>query len=239
MKAITKTALLAIIATVFKIHAGEITLGAEAPNAAQPSFFAGIDTARGWAISSAGVARVELWIDGQLVSVLPQGGLRPDVAQAFPNAPGAPTAGYAAAVNFAPFVTGEVLDWKLISTVAIKPATIKVFDNDNAVAEQSMTIGVTRFAGDPQRFITREQAQSGRVNTSGITCSSTDDGRSFIVVNVIVDGVTHNIGYSWNENAQQFTPRLIAIQDELTGTQPASVTNKQMQSHDSVEHVAQ
>lgn len=70
----------------------------------------GVKNLRGWAVSDvpgAVVDRIELWVDGEYVSNVPIGGLREDVAAAFPDRADAAQSGYSMAFNFGDLGPGE------------------------------------------------------------------------------------------------------------------------------------
>lgn len=60
----------------------------------------GVGNLRGWAVASDGVARIELFVDGELYQDAPYGGNRADVANVFPEVPGAFQSGFSLAFNY-------------------------------------------------------------------------------------------------------------------------------------------
>lgn len=75
-----------------------IALQLEQP--AQGAPISGVTTIRGWAFASEPIETVSLNIDGVDYGALPHGGPRQDVADAFPDQPGADRSGFSAAFNF-------------------------------------------------------------------------------------------------------------------------------------------
>jgi hypothetical protein len=51
----------------------------------------GVGNLRGWAVSSEGIEKIEIWIDGAYAFDAPYGGARSDVGGTFPDVPTAPT----------------------------------------------------------------------------------------------------------------------------------------------------
>ncbi|MEZ5581958.1 MAG: hypothetical protein R3F37_03500 [Candidatus Competibacteraceae bacterium] len=139
------------ITSLMSVNAGEIIMNVESPRHASV-FYVGVGTIRGWAISSAGIDRVELFINDKFVSRLPQGGRRADVGDAFPSFPESANSGFAMAFNYAALPTGEE---GIASTVGTNVATIRVTDNDGDMRENLIVFGNCRFLTN--KFITEEE----------------------------------------------------------------------------------
>ena len=67
----------------------------------------GVTNIRGWAVSDAGVDRIELFVDGQFYSEIPYGGQRGDVESAFPSIPNSINSGFGQTYNYSEIGTGE------------------------------------------------------------------------------------------------------------------------------------
>lgn len=196
-------------------QAGDIRIGFESP---KDAYYSGVGNVRGWAVSSAGIDRVELYIDDAFISLLPQGGARPDVAAVFPDFPNAQNAGFAIAFNYSVLATGVTIDGNFFSTVGIHEATVRVVDNDGATLETANVFGNSRFLTDSYYF------DSTPVSFDSITRIESA-GSGFTLSGVFVDGVSYDVTYQWLPEAQQSQPALILLTSEAqkaTGTQPQS-----------------
>jgi hypothetical protein len=138
---------------------------------------------RGWAVGSAGIDRVEWYVDEQLFSDLPMGGRRRDVGNAYPNFPGSADSGFSAIFNYSNLTAGQ------------HTFRIRVVDREGAVKESSVAFGVVRFdnpyIADPARF-----SLDGATGSFG--------GRSIVFENVLADGKTYDILLDWRTEIQGF-----------------------------------
>ena len=66
----------------------------------------GVGNLRGWAVSSEGITKVEILIDGVLAFEAPYGGLRGDVGGAFPDVAGSSESGFSLAYNYSAMLLG-------------------------------------------------------------------------------------------------------------------------------------
>jgi hypothetical protein len=206
----------ALVSASVTTYAGDIQINFESP---RDNIYAGIDTVRGWAISSAGINRVELYIDGQFYSLLPQGGLRPDVGNAFPTYPGSANSGFALAFNYASLSIGNPLpDGSTFSTVGSHTATVRVVDNDNAVAEVTNEFGNTHFL--TERYITDTDIEGDPNLVNYNSAQFLVNGSSFIASGVVVDGNSYEVLHTWLEEAQQNRPILILLTSEANSLTP-------------------
>lgn len=161
--------------------AGDIIFVVEEPSAG--SIYTGVANIRGWAVSSAGIDRVELYVNGQFSSELPVGGRRRDVGNAYPSFPGSADSGFSAAFNY--------------SNLAVGPHIfrIRVVDREGSVQESSMAFSVVSFdnpyIADPARFSLDEA-------TGGF------GGRSIAFSNVVADGKIYDIRLDWRPQIQGF-----------------------------------
>ena len=60
----------------------------------------GVGNLRGWAISSAGIRKVEAFLDGELLGEIPYGGVRRDVGRVFPDIDGSDKSGFSMSFNY-------------------------------------------------------------------------------------------------------------------------------------------
>jgi len=123
----------------FAAAAGDIHWHLEQPT--EGAMLTGVDNVRGWAISSSGVKRVELWIDGVKRTDIPMGGSRRDVYNAFPSYPDAATSGFSMALNYGEMDAGS------------HSFEVRVVDSDDAVASKPLLVDTSKFEpnfiGDP------------------------------------------------------------------------------------------
>ena len=70
------------------------------------SVMSGVSNVRGWAVSTAGMERVELYVDGVYRGDIPYGGTRRDVGAAYAEYPGADDSGFSAARNYSLMAPG-------------------------------------------------------------------------------------------------------------------------------------
>lgn len=216
MKQVIKTILITVsLAGLYTgVHAGDIRVNLESPDG---SFHKGVETIRGWAISTAGIDRVELFIDGQFISLLPQGGTRGDVGAAFPDFPNSENSGFAIAFNFDLLSTGTVIDGDFVSTVGLHQATVRVVDNDGDVEEVTNEFINTRFI--PSRFI-QNPLDSVSFNFSTFT----PEGPEFVATDVLVDNQAYSVLYQWLPVAQAIRPVLIVLQSEIPSLDTAQAS---------------
>jgi hypothetical protein len=66
----------------------------------------GVGNLRGWAVSSAGIRKVEAFLDGEFLGEIPYGGARGDVGAAFPSIDGSGQSGFSMAFNYSRFSAG-------------------------------------------------------------------------------------------------------------------------------------
>jgi len=172
---------LTALLTAFGAAAGDVRLTLEAP--ADGVAYTGVSNLRGWAVSSAGIDRVELYIDGIYRTDIPYGGKRNDVGDAFPQYPGADKAGFSMAFNMNNLANGP------------HRITVQAVDNDGDRAEAAATFEVNGFH---QAFFPDLDA----VDMSQASASGT--GNRITIRNMSVDGVAYDITLVWRAEAQGF-----------------------------------
>jgi hypothetical protein len=161
--------------------AGTIHMDVEAPSDGQP--FTGVGNLRGWAVSSSGIDRVELYIDGAYRTPIPMGGSRNDVAKVYPNYPEAATSGFSMAYSFNNLVNGP------------HTMTFRVVDKDGDVQSKTVafeTIGFhTPYLQDPSKV----DYSSASFSTSG---------QSIQVQGMMFDGRRYDAVLTWRPESQRF-----------------------------------
>lgn len=163
------------------VCAGEIFMLLEEPEAS--AVYSGVANLRGWALSTSGVDRVELHIDGTYLTNIPVGGARGDVAKAFPQIPDSINAGFSMALNYSLLTPGDHL------------FLIRVVDLAGATKETSVTIPVQRFNAP---FI----SDATQINAS--TASFTASGNRLQINGLSVNGQSFDAALDWRSGAQGF-----------------------------------
>ncbi len=169
--------MLAVSAT----SAGEIVLSLEEPPA--NSTYTGVANIRGWVVGSAGINRVELYVNGELKTNIPVGGRRSDVGAEYPNFPDASDSGFSMAFNYSGLTAGQHI------------ILVRAIDQDGASQDASAVITVTRFDNS---FI----SDPARVTLEGATGSF--DNRSIFISNMTADGKTYDIRLDWRTAIQGY-----------------------------------
>ena len=100
------------------------------------SLYSGISNLRGWAVAESGIAAVEIDIDGKYAFNVPMGGVREDVATAYPDFPDAGASGFSMAYNYKGLPPGDYV------------FTARAISREGSVATQQATITVDRFVGE-------------------------------------------------------------------------------------------
>ncbi len=167
--------------TISTGHAGDVRLNFEAPE--NGSSYSGVSNLRGYALSSAGIARVELYIDDTYATDIPYGAARADVGNAFPSYPGAATSGFSMAYNMNKLSNGS------------HKMMVRAVDNDGTTQEASASFTVNGFHAP---FFSAADA----VDMTG--ASVTGSGNAITLHNVSVDGQNYDIRMVWRAEAQGF-----------------------------------
>jgi len=168
-------------------RAGEIVMALEEPTAG--SAYSGVSNLRGWAVGSAGIDRVELYVDGALATNVPVGGLRDDVGNQYPTFPDSRNSGFSMAFNYSNLSAGP------------HAVRVRAVDAQGASQEATVNFNVARFdnpyIGDP-----------AKISLTG--ASGTFDARSISLKNVSADGKTYDVRLDWRTEAQGFVITQIA-----------------------------
>lgn len=162
--------------------AGDIQLALEEPTSG--STYSGVSNVRGWAVSSAGVSRVELFIDGAFVTQIPSGGYRPDVGRSYPNYPNSSQSGFSMALNYSELAAGA------------HGISVNVIDNQGSQKSAAASFNVARF-NNP--YIGNPATVS--LNAATIT---DDNDKSIFIGNIQADGQLYNVRLEWRTAEQGF-----------------------------------
>jgi hypothetical protein len=172
-------ALLTLTAT-----AGDIQLSLEEPM--NGSFYSGISNLRGWAISSVGINRVELFLDGTLLTQIPSGSLslRTDVGNTYPTYPNSSQSGFSWTQNYALLTAGP------------HTISVNVVDNQGSQRSAVASFNVTRFNNS---YISNPATVS--LNAATIT---DDNDKSISISNLQAGGQLYNVRLEWRTQIQGF-----------------------------------
>ena len=124
----------------------DVKLTLEEP--AQSGTYTGISNLRGWAVAASGIDRIEAYIDGDYVFDIPMGGLRGDVANAYPDYPNSNLSGFSMAFNYKGLSPGE------------HEVLVKAISVDGNQAETSAVFTVKKFVNDYIRYPSEFALQS-------------------------------------------------------------------------------
>lgn len=133
------------------------------------SGYTSVSNIRGWAVSPAGMDRIELYMDGTYYGNVPIGGTRNDVAGAYPvdDYLGSDESGFSMAYNYANLEPGN------------HAFTVRAYDNNGSMVENSSSFVVSRFntrylKGESimDLIASRVRAQGNAVTIAGINVAS-------------------------------------------------------------------
>ncbi|RPH93447.1 MAG: hypothetical protein EHM68_15695, partial [Lysobacterales bacterium] len=176
------------LAAVLLLAAGAVPALAEVQFAigepAEGSIKSGIGQVSGWAISDREIVSVEAFIDGAGLGLVPYGGSRLDVANAFPQYPDAEHSGWSMKWNYALHEPGEHV------------LTIVITEDDGSQTTQERLFSTTRFHAE---FISDPAA----VRTEDALVSSPARGR-LRIEGAEVQGEIVDVELAWDRTAQQF-----------------------------------
>jgi hypothetical protein len=143
----------------------------------------GIGNLRGWAIASDGIEKVEIWTDGVYSFDVPYGGVRGDVAGAFPDVANSTESGFSMAYSYSNLSAGA----HSIRAVAY---------NASGVTHESVAqFEVVKFSED---FISGANA----VDLSGGSCTASGD--QIALVDALVSGTLYDLVLKWRVAEQGF-----------------------------------
>ena len=145
--------------------------------------YSGIGNLRGWSVATAGIERIEIWIDGVYAFDAPYGGTRGDVGNIFPEIPGAGDSGFSLAWNYNNMALGD------------HTITARAINSNGDFSESSSRFTVTRFH---KPFI----QPSDVVDLSAAQCSVFDT--QIQLGDALIDGQLYDILLDWRTAAQDF-----------------------------------
>jgi hypothetical protein len=164
------------------VRAGDVVLTLEEPVA--NSAYTGVANIRGWVVGSAGINRVELYVDGVFSDNIPVGGRRSDVGAAYPGYPNSANSGFSMAYNYSNLTMGQHV------------INVRAIDQEGTVKDSSATFNVTRFDNS---FI----ADPARISLNGATVSH-NGSRSIFINNMTADGKTYDLRLDWRAAMQGY-----------------------------------
>ena len=143
----------------------------------------GVGNLRGWAVSSAGISKVEAFLDGEFIGEIPYGGARGDVGLAFPDIEDSDQSGFSMAFNYSGLPAGT-------HTLEVVAHSI-----DNQTASDSAQFETVRF---DKKFIGAGEV----INLNAAASVLTND--QIRVENISVAGKYYNILLRWSTAEQGF-----------------------------------
>ena len=147
------------------------------------SVHSGLGMVRGWAISSDGVKKIEVFLDGAHAFDLPHGGPHANIAAQYADIPGADSAGFSTPFNFSALEPGE------------HQITVRVTDNFGTKAETSATFNSLSFH---KPYIDADAlVELGWSYTTAL-------GGDILIYDAKIDGETYDLVLRWSTNSQRF-----------------------------------
>ena len=143
----------------------------------------GVGNLRGWAISSAGIRKVEAFLDGELLGEIPYGGVRRDVGRVFPDIDGSDKSGFSMSFNYGGLSAGT-------HTIDVVAHSI-----DKQTASASAQFETVRF---DKEFIGAGEV----INLNAAASVLTSD--QIQVENVSIAGKSYNLVLRWRTAEQGF-----------------------------------
>ena len=162
--------------------AGDIQFSLEEPK--NGSIYSGVSNIRGWAISTAGIRNVELLVDGVSNGNIPSGGLRPDMANAYPNYPNSSQSGFSMIFNYSSLTAGA------------HTLSVNVVDNDGSRKSATVSFNAVGFRNP---YI----SDPARVSLNAATITD-DNDKSISISNLQADGQLYNVRLEWRTETQGF-----------------------------------
>ena len=143
----------------------------------------GVGNLRGWAVSSAGIRKVEAFLDGEFLGEIPYGGARTDVGLAFPDIDGSDQSGFGMSFNYSGLSAGT-------HTIEVVAHSI-----DNKTASDSAQFETVRF---DKEFIGAGEV----INLNAAASVLTND--QIRVENISIAGKYYNLLLRWRTAEQGF-----------------------------------
>ena len=202
--------LLPLALSALTATAGDIQFNLEEPT--NGSIYSGVSNVRGWAISSAGINRVELFLDGTLLTQIPSGSLslRTDVGNTYPTYPNSSQSGFSWTENYSSLTAGP------------HSISVNVVDNQGSQKSAVVSFNVTRFNNS---YISNPAAVS--LNAATIT---DDNDKSISISNLQADGRAYNVRLEWRTQTQGFALTSISPVNVSGNAQWTALTNVCCQS---------
>ena len=168
---------------VSEVAVSEAVLRMALEEPVQETAYAGIGNLRGWAVSTAPLSRIEVWIDGKYEFNAPYGGQRLDVGTAFPDVRSSAESGFSLAFNYGDLEAG-------FHEIAVVAVTISGESTTSAA-----NFEVVRFESN---FIGSEDA----VRLEGASCVVAPG--SISILDVSVEDMLQDIRLQWKSASQGF-----------------------------------
>lgn len=145
--------------------------------------YTGIANIQGWAVSTNGIEKVEIYLDGQYLFDVPYGGRRDDVALSFPEVANAENSGYSMAFGYTNLSEG------------MHTLTSRAISESGEVKDSTTTFYVDKYH---KPFI----GGGDTVNASRSLLTASGDRIS--VLDITIDGRRYDLYLQWNTATQGF-----------------------------------
>ena len=159
----------------------DLKLGIEEPM--RGAVYSGISMVRGWAVSSDGIDKVEVYIDDEYLFDIPVGGPNAVAAKQFPDIEESDKSGFASPLNYSALAEGP------------HTLTIVAIDNLGSKVTREHTFNVARF---DKSYIGRQALIE--LGWAGITAL----GETVQIRGALIDGKYYNVTLKWVTATQQF-----------------------------------
>lgn len=169
-------------------NAGDIVFSVEEPF--QDGTATGISNLRGWAVSTAGMDRIELRINGEYRTDIPYGGTRGDIANAYPDYPDSRESGFSMAYNYGLLNEGN------------NSFTVTAVDKDGSSRSITRTFSVVKF----QQSYFPQDAPMNVLKSVLWPASNQED---VLGLNVDMDGKKHMVLMGWDRRKQNISVKQV------------------------------
>ena len=150
---------------------------------AQSSVYSGIGMLRGWAVSSDGIDKIEVFINDKYAFDLPHGGPHRNAEFWFPNIPDSGSSGYSTPLNYSALGRGQ------------HTVTLRVTDNFGSVVEKKSAFTAVTF--ERAYYTKSTPVELGWSYTAPL-------GEQISIFDVWIDGVAYDIVLQWSTIHQSF-----------------------------------
>lgn len=158
----------------------DLKLGIEEP--VRGAVYSGIRMVRGWAVSTDGIDKIEVFVDDEYLFDLPHGGPHSNAGKRFPNIEGSDEAGYATPLNYSALTPGD------------HTLTVRVTDNAGSITERTSNFRTTRFN---KPYVSSPSVDLGWTVTDGLF-------DRIKIQYAYIDGMPYRITLQWNTVTQSF-----------------------------------